>query len=289
MFCKGFELMCENNHVNKQYPRFSVLMSLYRKEKPAFLRECLESLINQTVLADEWVIVKDGPLTVELEAVLSEYECRYPNLIKYVVFDKNQGLGLALRAGVPACSHELIARMDTDDICIPERFEIQLQEFIGHPELDICGGHIKEFDISVNNVISMRKVPLTNDEIVQYQKRRSAYNHMTVMFRKSAVLNAGNYEHAPLMEDDMLWTRMILAGCKGKNIDDYLVYVRTGINMIERRGGWSYFVKYKRSRKKVYLLGLSSYWDYIYTITVQLIVALLPAKIRKVLFIKILR
>lgn len=289
MFCKGFELMCENNHVNKQYPRFSVLMSLYRKEKPAFLRECLESLINQTVLADEWVIVKDGPLTVELEAVLSEYECRYPNLIKYVVFDKNQGLGLALRAGVPACSHELIARMDTDDICIPERFEIQLQEFIGHPELDICGGHIKEFDISVNNVISMRKVPLTNDEIVQYQKRRSAYNHMTVMFRKSAVLNAGNYEHAPLMEDDMLWTRMILAGCKGKNIDDYLVYVRTGINMIERRGGWSYFVKYKRSRKKVYLLGLSSYWDYIYTITVQLIVALLPAKVRKVLFIKILR
>lgn len=289
MFCKGFELMCENNHVNKQYPRFSVLMSLYRKEKPAFLRECLESLINQTVLADEWVIVKDGPLTVELEAVLSEYECRYPNLIKYVVFDKNQGLGLALRAGVPACSHELIARMDTDDICIPERFEIQLQEFIGHPELDICGGHIKEFDISVNNVISMRKVPLTNDEIVQYQKRRSAYNHVTVMFRKSAVLNAGNYEHAPLMEDDMLWTRMILAGCKGKNIDDYLVYVRTGINMIERRGGWSYFVKYKRSRKKVYLLGLSSYWDYIYTITVQLIVALLPAKVRKVLFIKILR
>lgn len=281
--------MCENNHVNKQYPRFSVLMSLYRKEKPAFLRECLESLINQTVLADEWVIVKDGPLTVELEAVLSEYECRYPNLIKYVVFDKNQGLGLALRAGVPACSHELIARMDTDDICIPERFEIQLQEFIGHPELDICGGHIKEFDISVNNVISMRKVPLTNDEIVQYQKRRSAYNHVTVMFRKSAVLNAGNYEHAPLMEDDMLWTRMILAGCKGKNIDDYLVYVRTGINMIERRGGWSYFVKYKRSRKKVYLLGLSSYWDYIYTITVQLIVALLPAKVRKVLFIKILR
>lgn len=112
---------------------------------------------------------------------------------------------------------------------------------------------------------------------------------MTVMFRKSAVLNAGNYEHAPLMEDDMLWTRMILAGCKGKNIDDYLVYVRTGINMIERRGGWSYFVKYKRSRKKVYLLGLSSYWDYIYTITVQLIVALLPAKVRKVLFIKILR
>ena len=152
-----------------------------------------------------------------------------------------------------------------------------------------CTSHIKEFDGDINNILSIREVPLKNDEIIQYQKRRSAYNHMTVMFKKSSVLKSGNYEHAPLMEDDMLWTRMILAECYGKNIDDYLVYARTGLDMIARRGGWSYFKKYRESRKKVYKLGLASFWDYFYTIFVQFIVALIPKKIRKIIFVNLLR
>lgn len=275
--------MCKNSDI-KDYPSFSVLMSIYYKEKPEYLRQCFDSLLNQTVQANEWVIVKDGPLTDELEQVLHEYENKNPNLIKYVAFEKNQGLGLALRVGVPACSNELIARMDTDDICREDRFEIQLQEFMNDSSLDICGSHIKEFDQDIHHTISQRKVPLNNEEIIQYQKRRSAYNHMTVMFKKSSVLKAGNYEHAPLMEDDMLWTRMIIAKCKGKNIDDYLVYARTGLDMIERRGGWSYFKKYKTSRKKVYELGLASYWDYLYTLIIQLVVALMPNILRKYIF-----
>lgn len=280
--------MCENGDI-KDYPPFSVLMSLYYKEKPEYLRQCFDSLLNQTVQANEWVIVKDGPLTEELEQVLHEYENKNPNLIKYVTFEKNQGLGLALRAGVPACSNELIARMDTDDICREDRFEVQLKEFLKDHNLDICGSHIKEFDENPEKCHSIRKVPLNNEEIIQYQRRRSAYNHVTVMFKKNSVLKSGNYEDAPLMEDDMLWTRMILAKCKGKNVDEYLVYVRTGLSMIERRGGWSYFKKYKASRKKVYELGLASYWDYIYTLIVQLIVALVPTSIRKFVFEKALR
>lgn len=280
--------MCENGDI-KDYPPFSVLMSLYYKEKPEYLRQCFDSLLNQTVQANEWVIVKDGPLTDELEQVLHEYEHKNPNLIKYVAFEKNQGLGLALRAGVPACSNELIARMDTDDICREDRFEIQLKEFFKDPNLDICGSHIKEFDDNPEEYHSIRKVPLNNKDIINYQKRRSAYNHVTVMFKKNSVLKSGNYEDAPLMEDDMLWTRMILAKCKGLNIDDYLVYVRTGKSMIERRGGWSYFKKYKASRKKVYKLGLASYWDYIYTLIIQLVVALVPITIRKIIFENLLR
>lgn len=280
--------MCKNSDI-KDYPSFSVLMSIYYKEKPEYLRQCFDSLLNQTVQANEWVIVKDGPLTEELEQVLHEYENKNPNLIKYVTFEKNQGLGLALRAGVPACSNELIARMDTDDICREDRLEVQLKEFLKDHNLDICGSHIKEFDENPEKCHSIRKVPLNNEEIIQYQRRRSAYNHVTVMFKKNSVLKSGNYEDAPLMEDDMLWTRMILAKCKGKNGDEYLVYVRTGLSMIERRGGWSYFKKYKASRKKVYELGLASYWDYIYTLIVQLIVALVPTSIRKFVFEKALR
>lgn len=281
--------MCKNNFLaNKQVP-FSVLMSVYMKEKPEYLEACFESLLAQTVQAQEWVVVEDGPLTDELYKVLDEYQGKYPELIKRVPLDENKGLGLALRTGVLQCSYDIIARMDTDDICVPERFEKQLDEFVRDESLDICGSHIIEFEGSIDNILSRRKVPLTNEEIVHYQRRRSAYNHMTVMFKKASVLKAGNYEHAPLMEDDMLWTRLILSGAKGKNIDDYLVYARTGLAMIDRRGGYAYFKKYKVSRRKVYKLGLASLGDYVYTLIIQFVVALCPRSIRRIIFSKLLR
>lgn len=279
--------MCENS--NLKYPDFSVLMSVYYKEKPEYIRECFDSLLNQTVKANQWIIVKDGPLTDELENILNEYDKKNSGLIKFVPMKENVQLGRALKAGVEACDNEIIARMDTDDICVSDRFERQLREFSKDSQLDICGSYIKEFSGNMNNILSERLVPLTNKEIIQYQKRRSAYNHMTVMFKKSSVLKSGNYEHAPLMEDDMLWTRMILSGCKGMNIPKYLVYARTGLDMINRRGGYAYFKKYKASRKKVYDLGLASYWDYLYTILVQFIVAMMPQKMRQFIFVKILR
>jgi len=280
--------MCENSNIGEEL-QISVLMSVYIKEKAEYVRTCFESLLKQTVKATEWVVVEDGPLSDELYAILDEFQEKYPGLIKRVPLAENRGLGLALKEGIQHCSNEMIARMDTDDICVPERFERQIKEFIENSELDICGSYIIEFENDINNVLSKRHVPLTNEEIIEYQRRRSAYNHMTVMYKKSAVLNAGNYEHAPLMEDDMLWTRLILAGAKGKNIDEYLVYARTGLAMIERRGGWSYFKKYKASRKKVYELGLASAYDYYYTLAVQLVVALLPKSIRKFVFTKMLR
>lgn len=279
--------MCENSDLN--YPPFSVLMSLYYKEKPEYLRECLNSLLNQTVKADEWVIVKDGPLTNELEAVLKEYDEKFPNLIKYVIFEKNQGLGLALRAGVPACSHELIARMDTDDICVPNRFERQLQEFINNSKLDVCGSHQIEFNSETKEKVAQRKVPLNQKEIYKYQKKRSAFNHVTVMFRKQAVLNSGNYEDCPLMEDDMLWSRMFLNNSCVMNIDDYLVHVRVGSEMFKRRGGLTYFYKYKMARKKIYNIHYISLFDYIYTIFIQFFVCVMPNKLREFIFIKLLR
>ena len=115
--------------------------------------------------------------------------------------------------------------------------------------MDVCGSHIKEFESDENNIIATRQVPLTHDEILKYQKKRSAFNHMTVMYKKSAVLKAGNYKHCPLMEDDMLWVDMIMSGAKCGNIDDYLVYARTNSSMIARRGGLSYYKKYKKTYK----------------------------------------
>lgn len=269
--------------------KFSVLMSLYIKEKTEYARECFESLLNQTVLATEWVIVEDGPLTDEMYALLDEYEKAYPGLIKRVPFAENRGLGLALRDGVVACTYDLIARMDTDDIAREDRFEKQLEMFAEDPELDICGSHIKEFEGTIDNVLSERVVPITNEAIKKYQKRRDAFNHVTVMFKKEAVLKAGNYKTCLLMEDTLLWVNMLLSGAKCMNIDEFLVYVRTGEDMFERRGGLSYYKKYKIGRKQVYQTGYISWWDYVYTLCVQFVVAILPNRLRGLIYKMFLR
>ena len=201
-------------------------MSIYIKEKPEYVIECFESLLNQTILADEWLIVEDGPLTSELYSVLNEYEISYPNLIKRVRLEKNVGLGLALREGILHCKNELIARMDTDDIARNDRFEKQLKMFEADETLDICGSHILEFEDTVENIVAKRVVPTTDKEIKVYQKRRDAFNHMTVMYKKSSVLRAGNYQSCMLMEDTYLWVNIFLTGSKGANVDYYLVYAR---------------------------------------------------------------
>lgn len=272
-----------------EYPRFSVLMSLYIKEKAEYFDECMQSMLRQTVLPTEIVIVFDGPISDELRATVEKYKNQKPGWVKIIENENNKGLGLALADGVPECSYELIARMDTDDIARGDRFEKQLDLFIDDPDLDICGSHIIEFEGDIDNVLSKRNVPITHEEIAEYQKQRSAFNHMTVMYKKSTVLRAGNYEHCPLMEDDMMWIRMLIAGAKCANVDDYLVYARTGYAMIERRGGWAYYKKYKNGRKRILATGYISKWDYCKTVGVQLIVALVPKKVRLFVFTKMLR
>lgn len=262
----------------------SVLMSIYIKEKPEYVEECFQSLLRQTVKADEWVVVEDGPLTEEMYSLLTKYQEAYPGLIKRVPLKENQGLGLALRAGVPECKNELIARMDTDDICREDRFEKQLKLFSDNPSLDICGSNIDEFEDAPENIVAKRSVPTTHDEIVKYQKKRDAFNHMTVMYKKKAVLDAGNYQSCPLMEDTYLWARMILNGATCKNVDESLVYARIGNGMYERRGGWKYFKKYCSGKKQVLSTGYISHVEYYETIIVQFIVSLLPRKIRGMIF-----
>lgn len=268
--------------------KFSVLMSIYVKEKPEYARACFESLESQTLKADEWVIVEDGPLTEELYDLLDEYQKKYPSIIKRIPLKENRGLGLALREGVLKCSNEIIARMDTDDVCRSDRFEKQMKEFVLDQDLDICGSHIIEFEGKQSNIVARRIVPLRDNEIKEYQRKRDGFNHVSVMFKKSAVLRAGNYQACLLMEDTYLWANMFLNGAKAKNIDDYLVYVRVGVDMFERRGGFSYFKKYKIGRKQVYRTGFISFSEYIYTLVIQFIVAMMPNKLRGWIFTTLL-
>jgi glycosyltransferase involved in cell wall biosynthesis len=198
-------------------------------------------LDNQSVKPDEIVLVQDGPVPYELSRLLLEYKDKYGDLMNIIKLEKNGGLGNALKLGVENAKYEIIARMDSDDICLPDRFEKQLTYLNSHPECDIVGGQMTEFIDCPDNIIGRREVPLTNDDIYQYMKSRCALNHVTVMFRKDAVLKAGNYQDWFWNEDYYLWVRMMMAGCNFANIPNVTVNVRSGADQYARRGGKKYF------------------------------------------------
>lgn len=167
-------------------------------------------------------------------------------LLKVIRVEKNKGLGVALRTAVENCSHQFIARMDSDDIAVENRFEMQLKAFISHPELSILGGQIEEFISSLDDVVGKRKVPLADAALKDYMRRRCPFNHMTVMFKKSDVLEVGNYQDWFWNEDYYLWLRMAINNMRFANLPEMLVHVRVGADMYQRRGGKKYFQSEKR-------------------------------------------
>ena len=219
---------------------FTVLLSVYKKEKPEYLKQSLESVFSQTIRASQVVLVEDGPLTPALNSIIKDYRSKYHEF-EVVPLSVNRGLGLALAEGIKHCKYDIVARMDTDDIARRDRFEIQLKQFEKNPQLDICGSHVTEFEDTPDNIVTKRLVPLTDEECKKYQRRRDAFNHMTVMYKRSAVLKAGNYIDWFWNEDYYLWIRMLQNGTKGYNLQIPLLWMRAGSDLYKRRSGLKYF------------------------------------------------
>lgn len=217
---------------------FSVLMSLYKKENPKYFEQCMDSIFKQSLQSKNIIIVHDGPLTERLYQVLDKWKILLP--ITEVILQQNVGLGEALNAGLGHCKYDLVARVDTDDINLPNRFDIQYSHMINNPNVALCGSHISEFDENPENIISKRLVPI-GEELNKTIFHRNPFNHMTVMFRKSAVLDAGGYQHLRFMEDYFLWIRMYLKGYQLHNLDAVFVNARIGNGMLERRKGSEYY------------------------------------------------
>ena len=215
-------------------------MSIYHKESPHYLDRAISSLLKQTKPPSEIVIVLDGPVGPDLENVLARYFSASCIQIKPVHLKKNMGLGIALREGLDACVFPIVARMDADDVALPDRFEKQLAFLEAHPDIDLVGGWIGEFSRNEKSYDTIRKVPDSMEEIVRFAKYRNPINHMTVMFRKKSVQRAGGYRHFPGFEDYGLWVRMIRNGAYLANLPEVLVAARTGDAMIRRRRGWEY-------------------------------------------------
>ncbi len=263
---------------------YSVLMSVYAKEDPSYLTSSIRSILDQTVPTDDFVIVCDGPLTEGLESVLRDSE----DSIRLIRLPENRGLGKALDAGLKECRHELVARMDSDDIAYPDRMEKQLKAFSEDPDLALMSGTITEFKDTVSAVTGKREVPLTNADIRAFSRKRNPMNHPAVMFKKSAVMAAGGYsEDYPLFEDYYLWVRMLQNGAIAANTSDPLVYMRVDDKTYLRRGGRKYASDMLRFHKYLRRSGWSSATDYITGAVPHAIICVMPNFIRGLIYSKL--
>ena len=269
---------------------FSVLMSVYRNDNADDFRTAVESVtIKQTLKPDEVVLVVDGPVPEQLKGTIIDLQKEIP-IIRPIWLEKNGGLGNALNIGLKECSHEIVARMDADDIAVADRFEKQIRYMESHPEVAASGGLIAEFINDPSNVVGYRKVPAEVSECRDYYQDRDPLNHMTVMLRKSAVMRVGNYLPWHLNEDSYLWGRLLKDGYEIGNIPEVLVFARVGEQMYARRGGWKYFksdvaiLKWKREN------DLSSRRRYLKNYLVRFIVQVcIPNQLRGWVFRNLLR
>jgi glycosyltransferase involved in cell wall biosynthesis len=256
--------------------KFSVVTSVYRNDKPEFVRVALDSmLVEQTLKPSEFVLVRDGSVPVDLERLLFEYEAKYSDVMHIIRLDKNGGLGNALKLGVENATYSLVARMDSDDICLPKRFEKQVAYMAEHQECDIVGGQMTEFIGEPTNVVGKRVVPESNEAIYEYMKSRCALNHVTVMFRKDTILKVGNYQDWFWNEDYYLWVRMMMNKCVFANLSDVLVNVRSGEDQYARRGGMKYFKSEEGIQRLMLDNKLINRYEYSVNVAKRLIVQLL--------------
>lgn len=250
-------------------------MSVYKKENPAFLKRALESIYAQTLKADEIVLVEDGEIPLALDEVISQYSD-----LHVVKLERNLQLGRALEAGLKACHYDLVARMDTDDIMMPDRLEKQYQYMIEHPEITVCGGDIAEF-MDEDVILREKHMPSSPQDLYRYGKKRNPLNHMTVMFRKSAIEAVGGYRHFPGLEDYDLWSRLLANGYQIANIPEVLVKARIGDRFASRRGGWAYFKRYLQLRKEQHRIGYLDTKEYIVACVLTFGMTVMPEKLRE--------
>lgn len=265
---------------------FSVLVSVYMKESPINLELALESIFTQSLLPNEVILVKDGPLNDGLEKVINKFKDRYPSIFRVLPLSENKGLGRALKLGAEACSYEIIARMDTDDIARPDRFEKQIRFLEENPEIGAVGSNIEEFNIKPQDLNRFKINPETHEALIKQITLKSPFNHPSMMMRKEALMKAGNYNGDILLfEDYSLFLRMWKSGVKFYNIQEVLLDFRvgSGIDTIKRRSGLHYINKENKFLKYAKSIGAFSSFDVLKYKLIKFPIRILPPTI--VLFI----
>ena len=268
--------------------KYSVLMTVYKKDKPKYFELSLESMLNQTYPPDEIVLVKDGPIPKKLQDVIDAHCCFGINIYE-VQLEKNLGLGLALNEGLKYVRNELIARMDSDDYSLPVRCELQIHEFEKNPRLDIIGCPADEFVGSKDNIVGCRNVPYSNEDIYIFARKRDPFNHPTVMYRKSSVESAGKYSDYRKNQDTDLWIKMLKNNAVCMNLKEHVFRFRFDEDTYKKRKSWINTKILIEIRYKAWKSGFNSFFEFLEVAVIQLGMYLLPVKFQRFLYNKILR
>lgn len=267
---------------------FSVLMPVCNKEKVEYLKASIESIIKQTKKPNQIVIVKDGELSKELNEIIEIYKKQYPKVVDILALQKQSSLGILLNEGIKVCKNPYVARMDSDDIARKDRFEKQINYLKNHPDVDVLGGYIQEYNEDMKKETAIRKVPLTQEKIYRKISEQNPFNHSTVMLRKESILEVGGYKDC-LLEDYDLWIRMRLKNMKMANLLDILVEYRTSLNMYKRRTGKKYLQGIIQIEKLLLKNKLINRVQYSKNLVVRTALAFIPPKIKLLLYPKVIR
>lgn len=269
--------------------KYSVLMSVYKNDCSQYTQLAIDSMLNQTIPPEQIVVVKDGPIDSDLNICLEQYSARYGTLFTIISLDENKGLANALNMGMKSCRNNLVARMDADDISLPERCERELELFDQYPNLVACGCNIDEFFGNPTDIKTSRTVPCTYEEIIKFSKRRQPFNHPTVMYRKDEIDKIGGYHELKRKEDFDLFSRLIATGKFVLNVNESLYLYRANEQNYMRRKSLLNF----SSAMNVYIQHWKrkgcSFVDLVVIIIAELIFLLAPIKIMKFLSDRFLR
>ena len=258
--------------------KFSLLLSVYQGDEKDWLKLAFQSIINQTHLPDEIILVEDGKIPRDLKEIIRTFEKKKKKIpLKVISLKQNQGLATALNKGIAACKYEWIARFDADDINLPDRFQKQVDFLRKNPNLDLLGGHSLEFFKISQTSFRVKKIPYNSLDVRAFAKKRNPFNHMTVFYKKSAVLKAGGYEDFPAMEDYHLWVKMLLLNFRLVNLPENFVLQRANQKMFARRRG----LKYLKTEWRLHSFFLKSNFinllEFIRNIILRSAVRLIPA------------
>ena len=268
--------------------KYSIVMAVYKGDRSEWLKQALDSLLGQTIASDDIIIIADGPLTPELNATLSQYKSEKSISLKRL--PKNQGLGNALNIGISLAKHELVGRMDADDIAVSNRFELQLAKFIDNLELDILGGQIAEFVEDPESIVAYRRVPTAHDDIKYFARRRSPFNHPTVMYKKSTIQRLGGYDMAAIrIEDYDLWLRAIAQGAQCANLDHVLLNYRATPEAMKRRKTFASWKNHIRTRFQFYRKQYITLSDFFYGVFTQTALLVIPGGVARGIFNRTVR
>ncbi|TAF69539.1 MAG: glycosyltransferase [Flavobacterium sp.] len=275
--------------MNQNSIKFSVLLPVYIKDNPLFFSEAINSILNQSIVPNEIVIVKDGPICNEINELILKLALKMPKMFTIIELENNMGMGYAMNKGLHACKYDWVARMDSDDISRKNRFQTQVEYILSHPTIDVIGGQIEEFNTSPGDLKQLRKLPKEHAAIKSFSKRRNPMNHMTVFFKKSKAIEVGGYWHQRILEDYHLWYQMLSINCAFINLDTVLVDARIGNNMIGRRNSFSYFKIEFYLFKKMFDTGYINLLELLSAIIERFIMKLIPLKMLQYLYKNYLR